>query len=55
MTLHPADRLAFDKAMVTQPVWNRFNTARDAVNLDEISCFMRDLHFPTPRKSHYQS
>ncbi len=26
MTLHPADQLAFDKAMVTQPVWNRFKT-----------------------------
>jgi len=34
MISHPADQLAFDKAMVTQPVWNRFNTARDAVNLD---------------------
>lgn len=33
MTLHPADRLAFDKAMVTQPVWNRFNTASDVMNL----------------------
>lgn len=30
---HPADRLAFDRAMVTQPVWNRFDTARDAVGL----------------------
>lgn len=35
MTLHPADRLAFDKAMVTQPVWNRFNTAADGVGLAE--------------------
>jgi hypothetical protein len=35
MTLHPADQLAFDKAMVTQPVWNRFNTAADAVSLPE--------------------
>jgi|TARA_B110000908_G_scaffold11636_1_gene13598 hypothetical protein len=33
MTLHPADRLAFDRAMVTQPVWNRFNTAAEALNL----------------------
>ena len=35
MTLHPADRLAFDRAMVTQPVWNRFNTARDALRLPD--------------------
>ncbi|WP_166417139.1 YlbE family protein [Cochlodiniinecator piscidefendens] len=34
MTLHPADQLAFDKAMVTQPVWNRFNTANDAFGLE---------------------
>jgi hypothetical protein len=33
MITHPADQLAFDKAMVTQPVWNRFNTAADALNL----------------------
>ena len=30
-----ADRLAFDKAMVTQPVWNRFDTAGDALDLAE--------------------
>ncbi len=35
MTLHPADQLAFDRAMVTQPVWNRFNTASEAVGLAE--------------------
>jgi hypothetical protein len=33
MTLHPADQLAFDKAMVTQPVWNRFDTAAEAMDL----------------------
>ncbi len=33
--LHPADQLAFDRAMVTQPVWNRFNTASEALGLDE--------------------
>ncbi|KIC07642.1 hypothetical protein RA19_22865 [Leisingera sp. ANG-M1] len=33
--LHPADQLAFDKAMVTQPVWNRFNTAAEALELPE--------------------
>ncbi len=32
---HVADRLALDRAMVTQPVWNRFDTARDAVGLPE--------------------
>ena len=32
---HAADRLAFDRAMVAQPVWNRFDTARDAVGLAE--------------------
>lgn len=35
MTLHTADQLAFDKAMVTQPVWNHFNTAGDALNLPQ--------------------
>ncbi|WP_424830304.1 DUF1116 domain-containing protein [Ruegeria sp.] len=35
MTLHKADQLAFDRAMVTQPVWNRFNTAADAVDLPD--------------------
>ncbi|MFA3918454.1 YlbE family protein [Ruegeria hyattellae] len=31
--LHPADQLAFDRAMVTQPVWNRFDTAAEALGL----------------------
>ncbi len=35
MNLHKADQMAFDRAMVTQPVWNRFNTAADAVGLDD--------------------
>jgi hypothetical protein len=35
MTLHPSDQLAFDKAMVTQPVWNRIDTASSAFQLDE--------------------
>lgn len=35
MTPHPADQLSFDKAMVTQPVWNRFNTAGEALNLPQ--------------------
>ncbi len=33
--LHPADRLAYDRAVVTQPVWNRFDTAADALGLDD--------------------
>lgn len=28
---HPSDRLAFDRAMVTQPVWNRFSTGAEAL------------------------
>lgn len=32
---HPADKLAFDRAMVTQPVWNRFNTAAEALGVAE--------------------
>ncbi|MFZ1726070.1 MAG: DUF1116 domain-containing protein [Albidovulum sp.] len=35
MTLHPADQLAFDKAVAAQPVWNRFDTAADALSLSE--------------------
>ena len=35
MKLHPADRLAFDKAMVANPVWNRFDTTGDALNLPQ--------------------
>ena len=48
MTLHPADQLAFDKAMVTQPVWNRFNTAHDAVNLDENTLLHAGPAFAAP-------
>lgn len=33
--VHPADRLAFDRAVATEPVWNRFETARDAFGLAE--------------------
>lgn len=29
MSLHPADRLAFDKAMVAQPVWSGFTTGAE--------------------------
>ncbi len=33
--MHPVDRLAFDRAMVAEPVWNRIETARDAIGLEE--------------------
>ncbi|MEO0691602.1 MAG: DUF1116 domain-containing protein, partial [Pseudomonadota bacterium] len=33
--LHPADRLAFDRTVVTEPVWNGFDTAARAVGLAE--------------------
>lgn len=33
--VHPADQLAYDRAVVTQPVWNRFETAAEALQLDE--------------------
>ncbi|MBI1386590.1 MAG: DUF1116 domain-containing protein [Rhizobiales bacterium] len=32
--LHPADRLAFDRAVTAQPVWNRLQTAADAFGLE---------------------
>jgi len=35
MSLHPADQLAFDRAVAAQPVWNRFNTAAEALGLPE--------------------
>ncbi|MDA0223265.1 MAG: DUF1116 domain-containing protein [Proteobacteria bacterium] len=35
MIVHPADQLAFDRAVATQPVWNRFDTAADALCLSE--------------------
>jgi hypothetical protein len=33
--LHAADRLAYDQAIVTQPVWNQFDSAANAVGLGE--------------------
>jgi len=32
--LHPADQLAYDRAVVTQPVWNGFDSAASAFGLD---------------------
>lgn len=48
MTLHRADQLAFDKAMVTQPVWNRFNIAADALNLPQNVLLHAGPAFSTP-------
>lgn len=31
---NPADQLAYDRAVVTQPVWNGFDTAAEALGLD---------------------
>ena len=35
MALHLADQLAFDRAVVTQPVWNHFDTAASALGLQQ--------------------
>ena len=43
---HPADRLAFDRAMVAQPVWNRFDTAKDALGLPENTLLHAGPPFP---------
>ena len=32
---HPADRIAYDRSMVTEPVWNRIESAREAIALPE--------------------
>ena len=46
--IHPADRLAFDRAMVTQPVWNRFDTGADALSLAENVLLHAGPTFPAP-------
>ena len=45
---HPADQLAFDRAMVTQPVWNRFDTAGDALGLAQNVLLHAGPAFPDP-------
>lgn len=50
MITHPADQLAFDKAMVTQPVWNRFNTAADALNLQRNVLLHAGPAFSSPEQ-----
>ena len=48
MTHHQADRLAFDRAMVTQPVWNRFDLARDVTGIAENVLLHAGPPFPDP-------
>lgn len=48
MTHHQADRLAFDQAMVTQPVWNRFDLARDVTGIAENVLLHAGPPFPDP-------
>ena len=46
--IHPSDRLAFDRAMVARPVWNCFDTARDAVGLAEHTLLHAGAAFRHP-------
>ena len=46
--LHPADRLAFDRAQVAEPVWNRIETATDAIGLSEDALLHAGPAFPDP-------
>ncbi len=48
MTHHQADRLAFDQAMVTQPVWNRFDLVRDVTGIAENVLLHAGPPFPDP-------
>ena len=48
VTHHPGDRLAFDRAMVTQPVWNRFDLARDATGIADNVLLHAGPPFPDP-------
>jgi len=48
--VHPADQLAFDRAMVTQPVWNRFNTASEALGLEENVLLHAGPAFASPEQ-----
>ena len=48
MTRHQADRLAFDRAMVTQPVWNRFDLARDVAGIADNVLLHAGPPFPDP-------
>ncbi|MDE0524302.1 MAG: DUF1116 domain-containing protein [Boseongicola sp.] len=48
MTHRQGDRLAFDRAMVTQPVWNRFDLARDATGIADNVLLHAGPPFPDP-------
>ncbi|HAD29294.1 MAG TPA: DUF1116 domain-containing protein, partial [Rhodobacteraceae bacterium] len=50
MNLHPPDRLAFDKALVAQPVWNRFNTAAEALKLPQNVLLHAGPSFADPKQ-----
>jgi len=50
MNLHSRDRLAFDKAMVVQPVWNRFNTAAEALKLPQNVLLHAGPSFNDPKQ-----
>ena len=49
MTPHQGDRLAFDRAMVTQPVWNRFDLAREVTGISENVLLHAGPPFPDPK------
>ncbi len=49
MTVHPADRLSFDRAVVTQPVWNRFATAAEAFGLPASTLLHAGPPFESPQ------
>ena len=50
MNLHPRDRLASDKALVAQPVWNRFNTAAEALKLPQNVLLHAGPSFNDPKQ-----
>ncbi len=48
MTRCQGDRLAFDRAMVTQPVWNGFDLARDVTGIADNVLLHAGPPFPDP-------
>ncbi len=48
MTHHQGDRLAFDRAMVTQPVWNGFDLAREVTGIADNVLLHAGPPFPGP-------
>ncbi len=45
---HPSDRLAFDRAQVAEPVWNRLRTAAEAIGLDRSTLLHAGPPFDDP-------